>query len=786
MDIRLVEEAKNVLTTGSNLWKVKGVNSWYPRRYLFEPDNQHITYEGSRKFPCIETMEVIDIRDIHDIRKGWRTDTFKKISRKIEKSQRKRPVREPLAKEECCFSIIYGKDHKSLDLACPDEFLCNTWVRGLCHWVAVQRNARRDQLLQQYPSLILIDLIRTYKWLKDHFRKADVDKSGALDFDECLRLLNQLNIEMDVFHARRIFNEANIVKNKRNGEDVIDEDELVVFHKLLRKRPMLEELFNRYTGGAPMMTPTQLLNFLKTEQHMEQITIEEVSDIIDQFEDQNRAEGFLSTDGFRKMLLSPPMEIFNRSYYSIYQEMTFPISYYYIASSHNTYLMADQLKGESSVEGYIRALKMGCRCVELDLWDGPDNEPIIYHGYTLTSKILLKDVLKDGIKPYAFESSEYPVILSLENHLSVDQQKVLAKYLTNILGGKYIFFLLTVLVVRLFKVITLDNVADMLYKKPVPDDLVNLPSPYDLKKKILIKGKKLPGHKKHHDEGSVSDSDDPEKDKETDSKRLKLAPELSNLVNLCQAVHFKNFNHSIHHGKCYEISSLSESKALSMAEAEPSAFIKCNQKQLVRIYPAGHRQGSSNYDPVPMWNAGCQIVALNYQTGGKSMTYNRARFRGNGACGYVLKPKYLNTGDFTVINPLTERRYRKAITIRVISGQYIPKPFQATSGEIIDPYVVIKIKGHPEDNKIVQTEYVNNNGFNPVWNETFKFELKFPELAFVRFVIRDHNSIGKDEKLGEYTIAFEHIQLGYRHIHIVDKHDNSLVPASIFVHVAID
>lgn len=73
----------------------------------------------------------------------------------------------------------------------------------------------------------------------------------------------------------------------------------------------------------------------------------------------------------------------------------------------------------------------------MDCWDGPDGEPIIYHGYTLTSKILFRDVLVDAIKPYAFSTSEYPVILSLENHCSEEQQEILAKHLIEVLGGTF-------------------------------------------------------------------------------------------------------------------------------------------------------------------------------------------------------------------------------------------------------------------------------------------------------------------------------------------------------------
>lgn len=59
-----------------------------------------------------------------------------------------------------------------------------------------------------------------------------------------------------------------------------------------------------------------------------------------------------------------------------------------------------------------------------------------------------------------------------------------------------------------------------------------------------------------------------------------------------------------------------------------------------------------------------------------------------------------------------------------------------------------------------------------------------PELALLRFVVLDDDYIG-DDFIGQYTLAFECLQPGYRNVPLLGIAGDLLPHSSLFVHVAI-
>ncbi|XP_029684076.1 1-phosphatidylinositol 4,5-bisphosphate phosphodiesterase eta-2a isoform X5 [Takifugu rubripes] len=852
---RFMEKCMRSMQMGTQMVKLRGGSRGLVRFFYLDEHKSCIRWRPSRK----NEKAKIAVDSIREIREGKQSEIFQRYS-------------DGSFDPNCCFSLYYGEHMASLDLVTGTGEEARTWITGLRYLMAgisdedslAKRQRTRDQ------------------WLKQTFTEADKNGDGSLSISEVLQLLHKLNVNLPRQKVKQMFKEADTDQN----QGTLGFEEFCSFYKMMSTRRDLYLLMLTYSNLKDHLDIDDLARFLNTEQKMTKVTRDHCLEIVTKFEpsSDNQKQGLLGIDGFTNYMRSPAADIFNPDHYSMNQDMNQPLCNYFIASSHNTYLTGDQLMSQSRVDMYAWVLQAGCRCIEVDCWDGPDGEPIVHHGYTLTSKILFRDVI-ETINKYAFIKTEYPVILSIENHCSVPQQKKMAQYLTEIFGDK----------------LNLSSIK--------ADTLGRLPSPEALKGRILVKGKKLPPNiDENAEEGDVSDEDsademeddcklmngdtsairkqvenmakkkldsllkeskirdreDPDsftitalppagkatqknsfkgkvddgsdtaddanassnkrtsrsfmesfskrkqkktiKMKKTSSfedtdteqesscsssraalhhkkkKTMKLSRALSDLVKYTQSVGLYDIEAQ---ANCnWQVSSLSETKAHQLMQHKAASFIHFNQQQLSRIYPSSYRVDSSNFNPQPFWNAGCQLVALNYQTEGRVLQLNRAKFYSNGNCGYILKPACMCEGNF---NPNLEdplpARMKKQLVIKIISGQQLPKPKDSMlgdRGEIIDPFVEVEVIGLPVDCCKGQTRVVDDNGFNPMWEETLVFTIHMPDLALVRFLVWDHDPIGQDF-IGQRTIAFNSMMPGYRHVYL-----EGMEEASVFVHIAVN
>jgi phosphatidylinositol phospholipase C delta len=248
-------------------------------------------------------------------------------------------------------------------------------------------------------------LLLRYVWLD-----ADQTRTNTIKSDELGILLDRINYQMKRPEWNGLYDNFSRVigltsRDRKHG--LTFEQTCTLLHKIKRDSWMVKpinqywnKLFGEFmNNGKPRMTvsdKTFLEKFLHAKQGETKATLVDVQLLfarLNQFElpyvagdalpkdprriDKNRFEAYLlaeDNDAF-----DPIKENFRS------RLMNQPISEYWINSSHNTYLTGDQLTSNSSIDMYSNALYRGCKCLELDIWDGGLSAsdgpvPVVWHG----------------------------------------------------------------------------------------------------------------------------------------------------------------------------------------------------------------------------------------------------------------------------------------------------------------------------------------------------------------------------------------------------------------------
>jgi len=207
-----------------------------------------------------------------------------------------------------------------------------------------------------------------------------------------------------------------------------------------------------------------------------------------------------------------------------------------------------------------------------------------------------------------------------------------------------------------------------------------------------------------------------------------------------------------------------------------------------RIFPEGIRVLSYNFNPIVGWSAGCQLIALNFQTSDFDLRLNDGLFRTNGNCGYLLKPQ--NMLQDIYIESFSEPI---SLEVHVLSASRLPKPRGRKRGECVDPYVQVTLWDvNPQDGKEIKkshyTDVKKNNGFFPIFNpesSVFRFTVQNQNVAMLQFSVWDFDNTKSDEFIGGASIPVSCIRTGFRSVQLFDA-NNTLSGAFDFANLLVE
>lgn len=546
--------------------------------------------------------------------------------------------------------------------------------------------------------------------------------------------------------------------------------------------------FQELAQGKERISAADFARFLSATQGESAASEEEAAAVIARFgEKQSRGDEKLDSldlDEFLELLsdpeLNPAMLVADKPTH----DMTAPLSHYFIYTSHNSYLTGNQLTSKSSTAPIVTALRSGCRVVELDCWDRK-GRIMVLHGKTLTRPVAFDKCLQ-AIKDNAFVASDYPVIITIENHLPPDIQREAAKIIREILGEMLFLPSSEERPPREFaspeelkrKIIISDKppqeplreqaaVADQETTEDAIKDLLSRPpSIEDESPPLSPTGLGYRARQTVSKQFAVTQLSKAEASSQEDNQMPSRTQELEELIYIfCEKpseMKEAPVKGQLVPGDRSIMANISEPQLRKFVKANADSLIKYTKNNLGRMYPFGLRFDSSNADPFIAWAHGFQLAALNSQGRDRPCWIAQAMFSGNGGCGFVKKPHILlPKSDMTYdqIASLTPRLFLKA---KILMGTDWNKMFDFLKKP--DFYVKLAIHGMPGDKVKKKTKTFHKSN-EPHWEEElFEFAIRVPDVAILRIEVWEQDRMQRDDFVGQACFPVKEIKSGIRSV----------------------
>ena len=637
---------------------------------------------------------------------------------------------------------------------------------------------------------------------KEIFILIDANKDGKITKEEVIEYFKK---NTGGHQYADYYNKYATLTSKENKK-VLSPNDLINFFKEVEKEELNEyesfELIINFKENLLEEDKKKLLKKISDlpKENDKIINPEKIDEIFDEYnkkeKESNQIQPYMKIREFSYMLNSDSLLVYDKDKILADVPTDRPLCDYLINSTHNTYLTGHQLHGKSSSIMYSFAMFDGYRLVELDCYDGINQDILITHGYTLVTKLHLKDILKE-LKQSAFLDSPFPVILSIENHCDKVHQTYMAQYCKEILIDLYTFpvnpipeYLPTLnelkgkfILKTSGKRVPSENILQPI-KRREPNKFFNLLLK-NIKKNQLVKKLYLKDDKSDEkinlffNNGSLiysnplQNPNQKKNEEEYDESKIETVENLE----LARGLHGTKFSYEkLDELKLqpWEFVTLKSTKLIEYSKdpVKRKKIIELNTHCMMKAYPQSF--DSSNYDCIKCWLQGCQCAALNIQALDDDFTlFDKVFFMQNKNQGFVLKPSKL------LIDSLKFEDYEKpyyTLELTIFSLTNLVRLIDATNkfnendDEIAKDgslkFEIYTLGSHKEDKNPKYTFKCNGGViFTQITdNKTVNFDVYEPDLGglMIKFFM-------DDVMFARSCIPFTMIKEGFRKIPLFDN-----------------
>ncbi|XP_075259493.1 uncharacterized protein LOC142351237 isoform X2 [Convolutriloba macropyga] len=568
-----------------------------------------------------------------------------------------------------------------------------------------------------------------------------IGSSPTVNLHTCIARIKELSYYCAQFSLASL--------SARDSRSITEREFIEMYEFYSSMDPVLSFIFQFNSNGDDYLTCDELAAFLRVEfPYLSQVDEVYLSTVVEHYEPIPilRSENCLGIDGLITYLLSPDLSVMNPFHTQVNQDMSHPITHYFINSSHNSFLtVVLDLENHCSIQQQVKMAHY------------------------------LRDVFKESLfvcKGTAdnVDLASVPLV-NLRGNVFVKCKRIsnshpLTGHFNDINNASIFHDITSSPTITNYGEVSDENSADELPSHC--KTFGNTPSGNP----DVIATPSHPLREEQHQEHEQVEPDDnyemlplyEQRRKQHILLGRKPTLALSRYLSALVSIKSKAFTiDQLDLDVCVSAGGQRERNVLYQIN-ERDAVLQVRQKffdmsmfcesNLVKLSPSSSRVNSSNPDPVQFWNAGIQMVALNQQKqqqNDKAIRFNKALFKSNGNCGYCLKPIYASLG----VGGGNQEGLELEVMFFFISRiqAFIQSPVAAMPSHRWT--LQVEIKGHMND---TSTRYIDCMNL-PVSGE--KFIIHYPSMAF--FCLTLYEELSKSRKFSsDFVIPVTSIAAGFK------------------------